>query len=60
MITIPYDVLCIRPYFIHLLWQRWVFVAVWAFPGEASRGYSPGVVCGVLTAAASPVAEHRL
>ena len=28
-----------------------------AFPG---RGYSPGVVCGLLTAAAALVAEHGL
>ena len=60
MITIPYDVLCICPYFIYVFWWRWVFVAAWAFPREASRGYSPVAVCGILTAAASLVVEHRL
>ena len=40
---------------------HWVFLAVLGFSlVVVSRGYSLGVVCGLLTVAASLVAEHKL
>ena len=38
----------------------WFFIAVRAFSSAASEGYSLAAVRGLLTAVASPVAEHGL
>ena len=42
------------------IWLWWASSAAWAFLVGGEWGYSPGVVCGPLTAVASPVVEHRL
>ena len=48
-------------FFFFNFWLRWVLVAVWELSLVAeSRGYSLVAVCGLIIAAASPAAEHRL
>ena len=48
-------------FFFFNFWLRWVFVAVWELSLVAeSRGYSLVAACGLIIAAASPAAEHRL
>ena len=42
------------------LWLHWLSLAACGLsPAAVSRGWSPRVLCGLLTAVASPVAERR-
>ena len=45
---------------LFIYWLCWVFVAAWTSLAAASGGYTLVVICGLLIAVASLVAEHGL
>ena len=49
----------ILKFYLLLFWLHWVFIAVHGLSlVSVSRGYSLVVVCGLVSAIASPVVEH--